>query len=294
MSDVSILGTGRMGAALARTLLSNGLDVCVWNRTPSRSEPLLRDGAHAADSPIEAVQRSPLSVALLSDYDAVLAVLDEIPADGSVAGHVFVNLTTGAPEQVAACERACGDRGLAYLDGAVSGHPQDLGRPASQVLVAGDETTWQAHRATVERFAGETVYLGGDVAAASALDLAMVACFQTVALCAFVEAAAYAAAHGITATVLTPLAERLLGKMRGQVGVLAGAIDGGDYTTDQASIGVYVAALDQVGASMRASGLPARLTAAARENSAAAVAGGRGELGLAAQFEDLTGRTADR
>jgi 3-hydroxyisobutyrate dehydrogenase-like beta-hydroxyacid dehydrogenase len=294
MSDVSILGTGRMGAALARTLLGEGLDVCVWNRTASKSEPLLRDGARMVDSPAEAVRTSALSVALLSDYDAVSEVLEGIPDDGTVAGRAFLNLTTGAPEQVAACSRACRDRGLAYLDGAVSGHPQDLGRPTSQILVAGDEATWQAHRATVERFAGETVYLGEEVAAASALDLAMVGCFQTVALCAFVEAAAYAAAHGIDATVLTPLAERLLGKMRGQVGVLAGAINDGDYTTDQASIGVYVAALDQVGASMRASGLPARLTSAAWENTAAAVAAGRGELGLATQFEDLTGRAADR
>jgi 3-hydroxyisobutyrate dehydrogenase-like beta-hydroxyacid dehydrogenase len=294
MSDVSILGTGRMGAALARTLLGAGLDVCVWNRTPSKSEPLLRDGARRADSPAEAVRASALTVALLSDYDAVLEVLEEIPDGEAVAGRAFVNLTTGAPQQVAACARACRERGLAYLDGAVSGHPQDLGRPASQVLVAGDEATWQAHRATLERFAGETVYLGEEVAAASALDLAMVGCFQTVALCAFVEATAYAAAHGIDATVLTPLAQRLLGKMRGQVEVLASAIHDRDYATDQASIGVYAAALDQVASSMRASGLPARLTAAAWENTATAVAAGRGELGLATQFEDLTGRAADR
>jgi 3-hydroxyisobutyrate dehydrogenase-like beta-hydroxyacid dehydrogenase len=294
MSEVSILGTGRMGAALARTLLGHGLDVCVWNRTASTSEPLLGDGARVADSPYEAVRASPLSVALLSDYAAVLEVIEGIPADGEVDGHVLVNLTTGAPEQVGACHRACQERGLGYLDGAVSGHPQDLGHPASQILVAGDEATWRAHRATVERFAGETVYLGDDVAAASALDLAMVGCFQTVALCAFVEAAAYAAAHGVDATVLTPLAERLLGKMRGQVAVLAGAIHDEDYATDQASIGVYVAALDHVRASMRADGLPARLTSAARENAAAAVAAGRGDLGLAAQFEDLTGRATGR
>jgi 3-hydroxyisobutyrate dehydrogenase-like beta-hydroxyacid dehydrogenase len=221
-------------------------------------------------------------------------VVEEIPADGGIDGHVFVNLTTGAPEQVEACHRACTERGLGYLDGAVSGHPQDLGRPASQILVAGDEAAWRTHRATVERFAGQTVYLGDDVAAASALDLAMVGCFQTVALCAFVEAAAYAAAHGIDATLLTPLAERLLGKMRGQVAVLADAIHHEDYATDQASIGVYVAALDQVRASMRADGLPARLTSAAWENAAAAVTSGRGELGLAAQFEDLTGRAPGR
>jgi 3-hydroxyisobutyrate dehydrogenase-like beta-hydroxyacid dehydrogenase len=294
MSEVSILGTGRMGAALARVLMADGLDVCVWNRTSSKSEPLLRDGARVAGSPAEAVRTSPLSVALLSGYDAVLEVLEGLPADAGVGGSVLLNLTTGAPEQVERCRRACAERGLAYLDGAVSGHPEDLGRPSSQVLVAGDEEAWRRHGSTVERFAGETVYLGPDVAAACALDMALVGCFQTVALCAFVEAAAYAAAHGVDAVVLTPLAERLLGRMRGQVGVLARAITSGDHTTEQASIGVYVAALDQVAASMHAAGLPARLTAAARENAAPAVAGGRGELGLAAQFDDLRGRDPGR
>jgi hypothetical protein len=40
---------------------------------------------------------------------------------------------------------------------------------------------------------------------------------------------------------------------------------------------------------MRAVGVPARLTSAAWENAVGAVEAGRGELGLATQFQDLSG-----
>lgn len=48
MSGVSILGLGAMGSALARALLRDGHRVTVWNRTTSKAEPLVREGAALA------------------------------------------------------------------------------------------------------------------------------------------------------------------------------------------------------------------------------------------------------
>ncbi len=45
MRRVAVLGTGIMGAGMARGLLRSGLDVFVWNRSPGRSAPLAADGA---------------------------------------------------------------------------------------------------------------------------------------------------------------------------------------------------------------------------------------------------------
>ncbi len=36
MSDISVIGLGAMGSALARTLLQNGYAVTVWNRTAGK------------------------------------------------------------------------------------------------------------------------------------------------------------------------------------------------------------------------------------------------------------------
>ena len=45
MSDISVIGLGAMGSALAHTLLQNGYSVTVWNRTAEKAEPLVSAGA---------------------------------------------------------------------------------------------------------------------------------------------------------------------------------------------------------------------------------------------------------
>src|SRR5918996_263690 len=48
--EVSVIGLGAMGSALARALLSNGHRVTVWNRTSAKAEALVQDGAVLAHS----------------------------------------------------------------------------------------------------------------------------------------------------------------------------------------------------------------------------------------------------
>jgi 3-hydroxyisobutyrate dehydrogenase-like beta-hydroxyacid dehydrogenase len=40
MNDITIIGLGVIGAALAQTLLKNGYKVTVWNRSPEKAEAL--------------------------------------------------------------------------------------------------------------------------------------------------------------------------------------------------------------------------------------------------------------
>lgn len=51
MTQIAVLGTGIMGAPMARNLLRDGHQVVAWNRTRDRAEPLAADGAAVADSP---------------------------------------------------------------------------------------------------------------------------------------------------------------------------------------------------------------------------------------------------
>ena len=45
--EIAVLGTGRMGAPIARNLLTAGFGVAVWNRTPGRARELADAGAEA-------------------------------------------------------------------------------------------------------------------------------------------------------------------------------------------------------------------------------------------------------
>ena len=50
MSDISVLGLGQMGSAMAHALLANGRKVTVWNRAPEKAQPFIDSGAEIAAS----------------------------------------------------------------------------------------------------------------------------------------------------------------------------------------------------------------------------------------------------
>ena len=83
---VAFLGAGgTMGLAMARNLAGAGIDVRAWNRTREKAEPLADDGTAVADTPGEAAGGADVVLTMLSDADAVIAVMD---GDDGAAGVV--------------------------------------------------------------------------------------------------------------------------------------------------------------------------------------------------------------
>ncbi len=64
--QVTVLGLGDMGSAIARTFLERGFRTTVWNRTAAKAAPLADAGATAAATAAEAVAASPLVVVCCS------------------------------------------------------------------------------------------------------------------------------------------------------------------------------------------------------------------------------------
>ncbi|WP_309110458.1 NAD(P)-dependent oxidoreductase [Saccharothrix sp.] len=73
--SVAVLGTGIMGAGMARNLLRAGLDVAVWNRSADKARPLGEDGARVADTPEEAVAGVDVVLTVLFDADSTAEVV---------------------------------------------------------------------------------------------------------------------------------------------------------------------------------------------------------------------------
>jgi 3-hydroxyisobutyrate dehydrogenase len=79
---VALLGTGIMGAGMARNLLSAGHEVAAWNRTREHAEPLSSDGAAVVDSPAAALDGADALVTMLADGAAVRSAVDGLAVDG--------------------------------------------------------------------------------------------------------------------------------------------------------------------------------------------------------------------
>ena len=120
---IGIAGTGKMGCALARRLMSSGHHVVVWNRTRARAQALLEQGAGWAETP----------AALAAGCDLVLTMLLDEPAleevyfspDGLLAnapaGRLFVDMGTVSPAQAQSMARRVREAGAGYLECPVGG-----------------------------------------------------------------------------------------------------------------------------------------------------------------------------
>jgi 3-hydroxyisobutyrate dehydrogenase len=74
MATIAALGTGVMGAPMARNLARAGHEVSAWNRSPDKAAALRDDGVDVRDDPAEAAAGADVVLTMLADADAVLDV----------------------------------------------------------------------------------------------------------------------------------------------------------------------------------------------------------------------------
>ena len=72
MSDVTLIGLGLMGSALAWAMHRAGHDLTVWNRSPGKMKPFTDAGVSAATDAASAVAASPVIVICIDNYDVTL------------------------------------------------------------------------------------------------------------------------------------------------------------------------------------------------------------------------------
>jgi 3-hydroxyisobutyrate dehydrogenase len=117
VTEIAVLGTGTMGAAIARRLLTTGHRVTVWNRTQPLGWLDPEAGATVAATPGRAVAGADLVIVMLTDAAAVSAVLGEA-APALRPGTVVVQMSTIGPDEV----RAIAERlAVPLLDAPVGG-----------------------------------------------------------------------------------------------------------------------------------------------------------------------------
>lgn len=137
MSRVTVLGTGHMGSAMARRLLSQGTDVSVWNRTHGRLTPLIELGATSHDSPAEAVAGAEVVITALTDGAAVNGILTAA-ASGLTDGTVIAETSTIGPQAVAELLGRLPDH-VRLVDAPVLGSVPAIEAGSLTILAGGDE-----------------------------------------------------------------------------------------------------------------------------------------------------------
>jgi 3-hydroxyisobutyrate dehydrogenase-like beta-hydroxyacid dehydrogenase len=195
---IAFLGLGSMGRPMAARLAASEHELVVWNRTREKAESV--DGAAVADSPAEAVDGADVVMTMLSNDDAVTAVV--LGEDGVVAGMakgaVHASMTTISADMSRWLAAEHGERGQQYVSAPVFGRP-DVAQKGALWVVAGGEP--EAINTCLPAFevVGQGVILAGpEPAQANVMKLAgnfMLAA----AIEAMAEAYTLVRAHGISA-----------------------------------------------------------------------------------------------
>ena len=101
MSEISVMGLGLMGAALARQLQGGGHKMTVWNRSPEKMKPFLVEGAEGAYKVVEAVMASPVVLICVQDYAITKTLFGTDEVTPHLKDRIIVQLSTGTPNDAA-------------------------------------------------------------------------------------------------------------------------------------------------------------------------------------------------
>ncbi|AUX46966.1 hypothetical protein SOCE26_084760 [Sorangium cellulosum] len=286
LGDVSILGLGSMGIALARALLQRGARVTAWNRTRAKAEPLAAEGAALASSPAHAVQASAVVVVCVTDYPSTYGALEAPEAAAALAGKVLVQLSTGSPREARDAEAWARKRGADYLDGAILAIPSQIGRPESTILASGSETAFRKSKPLLEGMAGTVTYLGEKVGAASAVDLAFLSHVFS-GLVGFYHGARIIEAEGLRVADLGAMFADVAPAVGAMIKQDADSIQAGTYESSEATLELCARALDLLLRQAREAGIDPTLPAFASALFRKGVDAGYGNEGPSALIKVL-------
>ena len=162
---------------MARNLLVAGHAVTVWNRTGSKCDALVGEGAAQGDSPSAVVAACDVTFAMLSDPAACRAtvfgasgVLEGLKSAGG-KGKGYVDMSTVDAETSASIAAAVAGAGGRFLEAPVSGSKGPAIDGTLVIMAAGDEGLNAEVAALMDVMGKKTFYLGPDVGAGARMKL---------------------------------------------------------------------------------------------------------------------------
>ena len=163
MTTVAVLGTGRMGSAMARSLARGGSDLILFNRTREKCDVLADQlKCQVADTPAAAAAAADVVITMLADGPAVEEVWtgpDGLLENAS-PGSVLVDMSTVPPSVIREFEYAARARGAGILDAPVSGSVPLAENGKLTIMVGGEAADLERAQPVFEQLATRVVHIG--------------------------------------------------------------------------------------------------------------------------------------
>jgi 3-hydroxyisobutyrate dehydrogenase len=169
---ITVLGTGIIGAPVARNLQKHGFSVRVWNRTRGKAEALASAGVDVFESPREAVQDADIIITLLKDGASVLDVM-ESAASGLSKGAIWIQMSTVGIKAIDELAVFAEQRGLRLFDAPIQGTRQPAEQGQLVIMASGPTEDRDTVQPVFDAIGKRTVWVSERIGAASRLKLAL-------------------------------------------------------------------------------------------------------------------------
>jgi 3-hydroxyisobutyrate dehydrogenase-like beta-hydroxyacid dehydrogenase len=234
---VSFIGLGLMGRPMGHNLLKAGYPLVVWNRTASRADSLVAEGARLAASPKEAAAAADVLITIVSDPPALEEVLwgassgSNEKSRGAFAalkkGAIYIDSSTVSPALARRISDAAKSAGIGFLDAPVTGGTWGAEKGELLFMIGGDSQTLEAARPVLSAMGNKLFHLGPN-GAGQTVKLAM-NLLLALQVDAFAEALALVTGAGFSGEKLVGVMQASMARS-GVLDVKAPVMLSGDYT----------------------------------------------------------------
>ncbi len=158
---IAVLGTGTMGAPIARNLLRAGMQVRVWNRTQAKARSLAADGAPVATSPAAAAAGVDVLITMLTDGAAVEQVMTGPDGALSTLGPdaIWVQMSTIGVDWSDRLADLASRHHVTFFDAPVSGSSRPAKNGQLVVLASGPRSARSRLEPIFEPLARQIIWL---------------------------------------------------------------------------------------------------------------------------------------
>ena len=155
------LGTGRMGAAMAARLISDGAALTVWNRTAAKAQPLVELGANQAEKISDLGHCDIVFTSITSSPDLLAVTLGPDGLfDAQPAPSIVVDTSTVSADAAAEVRAEATDRSIGFLSAPISGNANVVAGGQASIIASGPKSVVDTVLPYLRAIAPSVTYAG--------------------------------------------------------------------------------------------------------------------------------------
>lgn len=166
IKNITVLGIGKMGAAMTKELITAGYELKIWNRNHNIAEDLAEQisspNLFVAPTVKSALADCDLAICTFTNGEVTQSVLLDDPnvLEGVRSNLIIVDMGTSGVESAQTLASALGSKSISFIDAPVSGSVATIASHQLLVMASGEESIIDQARPVFSAFAKKTAFLG--------------------------------------------------------------------------------------------------------------------------------------